>query len=80
MVNTVWIIKRMADFPEFELIDEEDVIILIQDAVLRTPTIENWYACEEDTIARNVKISKEKLVSYTDIIDIIEKANKVVVW
>ncbi|NPA52795.1 MAG: sulfurtransferase TusB [Aquificae bacterium] len=80
MVNTVWIIKRMADFPELELLDEEDLIILVQDAVLRTPSLDNWYACEEDTIARGVKISQDKLVSYTDIIDIIEKANKVVVW
>jgi len=80
MVNTVWIIKKLADFPELELIEEDDVIILIQDAVLRTPSIENWYACEEDTLARNIKIPEDKLVSYADIIDLIEKANKVVVW
>jgi len=48
MVNTVWLIKRPADFPEIEMLEEEDYIILIQDAVLRTPSDEkNWAACRE---------------------------------
>ncbi len=80
MVNTVWLIKRPADFPEAELIDENDIIILIQDAVIRIPNKKNWLACEEDAAARNVKIPKENLASYEDIIDIIEKAEKVIVW
>lgn len=80
MVNTVWLVKRPADFPEFDMIEDKDIIILIQDAVLRLPSIENWAACEEDAIARNVKIPEDKLLSYEDIIDIIEKADKVVVW
>ncbi len=80
MVNTVWIIKRPADFPEFEYIQEDDMIILIQDAVLRIPTFENWAACKEDAIARNIKLPEDKLLSYLEIIDIIEKSEKVVVW
>ncbi len=81
MVNTVWIIKRPADFPEIEMIEDEDFIILIQDAVLRTPSVEqNWAVCKEDAEARNIKIPEDKLISYDDIIDLIEKASKVVVW
>ena len=80
MVNTVWLIKRPADFPEPDLIDENDIMVLIQDAVIRIPTKKNWFACEEDAVARNVKIPKENLASYEDIIDIIEKAEKVIVW
>ncbi len=80
MVNTVWIIKRPADFPEFDYIQEDDMIILIQDAVLRIPTFENWSACKEDAIARNIKLPEDKLISYLEIIDIIEKSEKVVVW
>ncbi len=80
MVNTVWIIKRPADFPEADILEDDDIIILIQDAVLRVPYFEKWLACEEDAKARNVKIPEDKLVSYEDIIDIIEKAEKVIVW
>jgi tRNA 2-thiouridine synthesizing protein B len=80
MVNTVWLIKRPADFPEADMIEKEDMIILIQDAVIRVPIIENWAACKEDAIARNIKIPEDKLLNYEDIIDIIEKAEKVIVW
>ncbi|MBK3333099.1 sulfurtransferase TusB [Persephonella atlantica] len=80
MVNNLWLIKRPADFPEADMLDTDDMIILIQDAVLRVPTIENWAACREDALARNVKIPEDKLLEYKDIIDIIEKANKVIVW
>ena len=81
MVNTIWIIKRPADFPDFEYIQEDDMIILIQDAVLRIPSFENWMACKEDVVARNIKnIPEDKRISYLEIIDVIEKAEKVVVW
>ncbi len=80
MVNTVWLVKRPADFPEPDLIEENDIIVLIQDAVLRIPANKNWVACEEDAVARNIKIPQENLVSYEYIIDLIEKAEKVVVW
>ena len=80
MVNTVWLIKRPADFPEADMLEKEDMMILIQDAVIRVPIIENWVACKEDAIARNIKIPEDKLLSYEDIIDIIEKAEKVIIW
>jgi len=80
LLNTVWIIKRPADFPEADMLEESDILILIQDAVLRVPYFDNWLAVEEDVKARNIKLPKDKLVSYEDVIDIIEKAEKVIVW
>ena len=80
MVNNLWLIKRPADFPEADMLHPDDMIILIQDAVIRVPTIENWIACREDAVARNIKIPEDKMMDYTDIIDLIEKANKVIVW
>lgn len=81
MVNTVWLIKRPADFPEFEMLEDEDYIILIQDAVLRPlPENKQWVACKEDVEARNIKVPEDRCLSYEEIIDIIEKASKVVVW
>jgi len=80
VVNNLWLIKRPADFPEADMLDRDDMIILIQDAVIRIPTIENWMACREDAVARNVKIPEDKLLDYEEIIDIIEKANKVIIW
>lgn len=80
MVNTVYLIKKPADFPFSEIIEEDDILILIQDAVIRQPALENWYACKEDTIARGIKIPENRLLDYVQILDLIEKANKVVVW
>lgn len=80
MVNTVYLIKKPADFPFSEIIEEDDILILIQDAVIRQPAVENWYACKEDTVARGIKIPESKLLDYIQILDLIDKANKVVVW
>ncbi len=80
MVNTVWLLKRPGDFPDFDLIQEDDLLILIQDAVLRIPSVDNWAVCKEDAVARNIKVPEEKMLDYLDIIDIIEKSEKVVVW
>ncbi|MEZ0322808.1 MAG: DsrH/TusB family sulfur metabolism protein [Hydrogenothermaceae bacterium] len=80
MVNTVYLIKKPADFPFSEIIEEDDVLILIQDAVIRQPAIENWYACKEDAIARGIKIPENRLIDYGEILNLIDKANKVVVW
>ncbi len=80
MVNTVFLIKKPADFPILDLIEENDILILIQDGVIRQPSTSNWYACKEDVVARNIKIKENKLLDYEDILNIIEKANKVVVW
>ncbi|MGB9767049.1 MAG: sulfurtransferase TusB [Sulfurihydrogenibium sp.] len=80
MVDTVYLIKKPADFPIATLISDNDVLILIQDAVLRQPSIDNWYACKEDAVARAIKIPESRLLDYDDILNLIEKANKVVVW
>lgn len=80
MVNTVYLIKKPADFPFAEIIQEDDILILIQDAVIRQPALENWYACREDALARAVKIPENKLLDYPDILNLIDKASKVVVW
>lgn len=80
MVDTVYLIKKPAEFPIADLISDNDVLILIQDAVLRQPSITNWYACKEDVIARGIRISENRLLDYDDILNLIEKANKVVVW
>ncbi len=80
MVNTVFLIKKIADFPILDLIEEKDVLILLQDGVLRQPSTSNWYACKEDAVARNIKIQESKLLEYEEILKLIEKANKVVVW
>ncbi|MCX7739195.1 MAG: sulfurtransferase TusB [Hydrogenothermaceae bacterium] len=80
MVNTVYLIKKPADFPFAEVIQDEDILILIQDAVIRQPAIKNWYACKEDALARAVKIPENRLIDYPEILSVIEKAYKVVVW
>ncbi len=80
MVNKVWLIRKVNDYPETEVLENEDVIILIQDAVLKIPYFENVLVCKEDAEARNIKVEEDKLVSYEDIIDIIEKAETVIVW
>ncbi|MCX7759792.1 MAG: sulfurtransferase TusB [Hydrogenothermaceae bacterium] len=80
MVNTVYLIKKTADFPFSEIIEEDDVLILIQDAVIRQPATENWYACKEDAVARGIKIQENRLIDYGEILNLIDKANKVVVW
>ena len=80
MVNKDWLIRTPGNIPALEIIEEDDVVILIQDAVLKIPYIENLLICEVDAKARGVKENEDKLVSYQDIIDIIEKAEKVVVW
>jgi len=80
MVDTVFLIKKPADFPILDIIGDNDVLILIQDGVLRQPSIDNWYACKEDVIAREIKIQESKLLDYEEILNLVEKSNKVVVW
>lgn len=80
MVNKVWLIRKVNDYPEAEVLENEDIIILIQDAVLKIPYFDNVLVCKEDAEARNIKVEEDKVVSYEDIIDIIEKAETVIVW
>ena len=78
MVETLWLVKK-SDVP-YSYIGEEDIVVLIEDAVLKVPTKPNWFVCKEDAEARKIKVLKEKELSYTDIAKLILKAKKVVVW
>ncbi len=79
MVRTLWLVRKLGDFSS-DLVDDGDIVILIQDGVLRVPTRKDWYACKEDAIARGVDIPKEKLKSYEEIAELIVNSKKVVVW
>jgi sulfur transfer complex TusBCD TusB component (DsrH family) len=76
--NTVWLVRKFGDFKS-SLASENDVVILIQDAVLRAPN-KNWYLCKEDVSARGIKVQEEFLLSWEDISKLIIKAKNVVVW
>jgi hypothetical protein len=54
--NTIWLVRRFGDFKS-SLPSENDIVVLIQDAVLRAP-IKNWYLCKEDVSARGLKSKK----------------------
>ncbi len=78
MVDTLWLVKKR-DIP-YTFIGENDIVVLIEDAVLKIPTKPNWFVCKEDAEARKVKVLKEKQLSYGDIAKLILEAKKVVVW
>ncbi|ADC88752.1 hypothetical protein Thal_0115 [Thermocrinis albus DSM 14484] len=79
MVKTLWLVRKLGDFAS-DLVDEEDVVVLLQDAVLRFPSRKGWYACKEDAEARGLSLPPDKLKSYAEIADLIVQAKKVVVW
>jgi len=78
MLKTLWLVKK-TDIP-YTYIGENDIVVLIEDAVLKIPTKPNWFLCKEDAEARNLKVVKDKLLSYSEIAELILKAQKVVVW
>ncbi|WP_448583961.1 sulfurtransferase TusB [Thermocrinis sp.] len=79
MVKTLWIVRKLGDFSS-DLVEEGDVIVLIQDAVLRFPSRKDWFACKEDVQDRGLRIPEEKLKSYEEIAELIVKSQRVVVW
>ena len=79
MVNTLWLVRKLGDFSS-ELLSDDDIVILIQDGVLRWPTRKGWYVCKEDAVARNLKVPEDMMKSYDEIVELIEKAQRVVVW
>ncbi len=79
MVRTLWLVRKLGDFSS-DLVGEEDVVILIQDAVLRFPYKKNWYACREDVESRGLRVSTDKLKSYEEIAEFILTAQRIVVW
>ncbi|NPB05473.1 MAG: sulfurtransferase TusB [Aquificae bacterium] len=78
MVSTLWLVKKR-DVP-YAFVGEDDVVVLIEDAVLKVPSKPNWFVCREDAEARRVKVPADRLVSYSDIAKLILEARKVVVW
>jgi len=78
MVATLWLVKKR-DIP-YTFVKENDVVVLIEDAVLKIPSKKNWFVCKEDAEARRIKVLKEKQLSYREIAFLILKAKKVVVW
>jgi len=77
-IETLWLVKK-SDIP-YSFIGENDIVVLIEDAVLKIPTKPNWFVCEEDASARRIKVLREKELSYKDIAKLILEAQKVVVW
>ena len=78
MVETLWLVKK-SDIP-YTYIGENDIVVLIEDAVLKIPTKPNWFVCKEDAEARKIKVLKEQELSYSDIAKLVLEAKKVVVW
>ncbi|HID80039.1 MAG TPA: sulfurtransferase TusB [Aquifex aeolicus] len=78
MVKTLWLVKK-SNIP-YSFIGENDIVVLIEDAVLKIPTKPNWFVCKEDAHARRIKVLEDKLLSYKEIAQLILKVEKVVVW
>ncbi len=79
MVNTLWLVRKLGDFSS-ELLSDDDIVVLIQDGVLRWPTRKGWFVCKEDALARGLKVPEDIMKSYDEIVDLIEEAQRVVVW
>ncbi len=79
MVNTLWLVRKLGDFSS-ELLSDNDIVILIQDGVLRWPTRKGWFVCKEDATARGLKVPEDIMKSYDEIVELIEKSERVIVW
>ncbi len=79
MVNTLWLVRKLGNFSS-ELISEGDVVILIQNGVLRYPSRKDWFVCKEDAESRGLKIDERLTKSYEEIAKLIWEARRVVVW
>ncbi len=79
MVNTLWLVRKLGDFSS-ELLSDGDIVVLIQDGVLRWPTRKGWYVCKEDAEARNLKVHEEIMKDYKEIVALIKESKRVVVW
>lgn len=79
MVSTLWLVRKLGDFSS-DLVQEDDVVVLVQDGVLRFPTKKGWFVCKEDALARGMDLPENLAKSYEDIAELIVKAKRVVVW
>jgi len=80
MVNTLWLVRKLGDFSSDLVEEDKDVVILIQDGVLRFPTRKGWFVCKEDAEARGIKLPESLCKSYEEIARLIVEAKRVVVW
>lgn len=78
-INTLWLVRKLGDFSS-TFLEENDVVILIQDGVLRYPSRERWFVCKEDAEARGLNFPEEVMKSYSDIVELMEESKKVIVW
>ena len=96
-MKTLYIISRSPFLRKegklpFELADDSDGILLIQNGVLLCNATPEWmkdivdravssnvkiYACKEDVEARGISSSKFDLLSYDEIIDLFEKYDRI---
>ncbi len=79
MVNTLWLVRKLGNFSS-ELISEGDVVILIQNGVLRYPSRKDWFVCKEDAERRGLRFDEKLLKSYEEIGKMILEARRVIVW
>ncbi|MEN3034556.1 MAG: sulfurtransferase TusB [Aquificaceae bacterium] len=79
MVNTLWLVRKLGDFSS-QMVEEDDIVVLIQDGVLRFPTRKGWFACLEDVEARGINIPPSLCKSYEEIAELVLKSKRVVVW
>ncbi len=79
MVKTLWLVRKLGEFPS-ELVKEGDVVILIQDGVLRAPSRENWFVCKEDAQARGLEYEEGLTKSYKEVVKLLKECERVVVW
>jgi sulfur transfer complex TusBCD TusB component (DsrH family) len=77
-IKTLWLVKK-SDIP-YSYVEENDLVVLIEDAVVKIPTKPNWFVCKEDAEARKIKVPKDRLLSYKEIAQLILEAQKVAVW
>lgn len=78
-MKTLWLVRKLGDFSS-DLVEEGDVVVLIQDGVLRFPTRKGWYACREEAQARGIKLPPNLTKSYEEIAELLTKCERVVVW
>ena len=78
-MKTLWLVRKLGDFSA-KYVNEGDIVILIQDGVLRYPSREGWFVCKEDAHARGLKFPEKVLKSYEDIVKLIEEVDRVIIW
>lgn len=79
MVKTLWLVRKLGEFSS-DMVGEDDMVILIQDGVLRFPSKKGWFALREDAQARGIRLPEHLTKSYEDMAELIVRCERVVVW